>query len=222
MNTILKTSDYSIFKYYGLNRKISTKHKNALIVSLSKINLLKYKPVIVDSNMYVVDGQHRIAAAQELKLEVYYVKLTPEISGEDAMVLFNQKQVEWKVVDFLKYHAGTKGGEYKELYEFLNEQNIPLAYAREFFSKKSLTSKEIREGEISFERDLKTEQIAEFINSAEVKAAKLTSSPFIRAIVQAHRIYSTRQMQKIKKKLIYLEPKATTKQYMTAFEKLVK
>lgn len=83
------------------------------------------------------------------------------------------------------------------------------------------SEREIREGNIQFEQNLLAEQVAEFLNSEEVKNAKLTSSPFVRAIVQAHKTFTSKQLLKIKKKLIYLEAKATTKQYMTAFEKMV-
>lgn len=222
MEKIYKTLDYSIFKYYDLNRKVSTRHKNDLKKSLTKINLLKYKPVIVDNNYYVVDGQHRIAAAKELGIEVYYVVLPKEISGCDAMVLFNQKQVEWKVTDFLKYHAGVKGDGYEGLLKFISENNLPLCYVREFYSDKMLTSKDIRDGSICIEQSEISQRCADFLKSPECKMAKLTSSCFIRAIAKAHKIYTEKQLEKIKKNLIYLEPKANTNQYLVAFEKIVK
>lgn len=219
---ILKTRNYSAFKFYELNRNVSSRAVAKLASSIRQCNLLPYRPIIVDTNMYVVDGQHRLEAAKLLNEEVYFMVLEQDINGQEAMILLNQKQAEWRQMDFLNYHAGSRGGEYKELIDFIEKNKIPLAYVREFFANKILDSQLIRTGRSSFEQSIYAQQIADFLNSEECKMSGLRSSYFIRALTKAFELYKPRQLEKLKKRLVYLDRKGTVEQYLTAFERLIK
>lgn len=219
---IYRTSDYSIFKHYDLNRRVSRKSVATLKDSLKKLNLLMFKPIIVDSNFYIVDGQHRLAAAQELGIEVYYTILPPKINGEEAMIIFNQKQVEWKQTEFLNYHAGASGGGYAEMVEFMKKYGLSLTQAREIFPNRYIGSAQIRGGKTAFSKGKHADKIAEFLTSQEVTISGHSKIHFIRAVVDAHEMFSQEQLIKLKGRLIGLEEQATKEQYLRAFGILIK
>jgi ParB-like nuclease domain len=70
---IQKTDDYSIFKYIGFNREKNKNHIDSLKKILQKENLLHLHPILLNEKMEVVDGQHRLEAAKELGLEIFYI-----------------------------------------------------------------------------------------------------------------------------------------------------
>ncbi|MEK6878376.1 MAG: ParB/Srx family N-terminal domain-containing protein, partial [Nanoarchaeota archaeon] len=70
---IEKTTDYKMFKKLKGNRNIYKPHLNGLIQSIQEENLLQYNPITINSDMEIVDGQHRLEAAKILKLDIYYL-----------------------------------------------------------------------------------------------------------------------------------------------------
>lgn len=72
---ILKTNDYGLFKSIMANREIDDKHVKRLAKSIARKNLLYIRPLIVNEKMQIIDGQHRLAAAKEIKATVYYLKV---------------------------------------------------------------------------------------------------------------------------------------------------
>ncbi|QDP46209.1 MAG: putative ParB [Prokaryotic dsDNA virus sp.] len=70
-NNILITKDYSQFKFVKGNRAINYTHVNNLVESIKEKDL--QMPIIVDENMNVVDGQHRLEAYRLLKKPVHYI-----------------------------------------------------------------------------------------------------------------------------------------------------
>ena len=57
-NKIRETNDYEIFKILKGNRDINQNHVNKLVQSITEKDLRI--PIVVDNNMYVMDGQHRL------------------------------------------------------------------------------------------------------------------------------------------------------------------
>jgi hypothetical protein len=99
---VLKTKDYSIFKFVNFNRDKRRKHIEAMKKVLLKENLLKFHPILVNQNMEVIDGQHRLAAAQELGLEIFY--MSGDISYEHILNA-NLVQRKASISDILKFYA---------------------------------------------------------------------------------------------------------------------
>jgi hypothetical protein len=69
---LLKTSDHGIFKKCPTNRPIDPTNLRHIKASLMINNMLEFRPIMVNKNMEVIDGQHRLEAAKELGLEVFY------------------------------------------------------------------------------------------------------------------------------------------------------
>lgn len=115
---IQKTTDYGSFKYIVSNREISKGHVNKLVKSISKNNLLHLNPVIVNPNMEVIDGQHRIAAAEQLGLEVFY-QVDEKVSKKDLSDL-NSVKKNWSTMDYVNYWTIEKAIGFDQLSKFLS------------------------------------------------------------------------------------------------------
>lgn len=99
---IQKTYDYSIFKTVGFNREKSSKHIAGIKEILQKENLLHLHPILVNPKMEVIDGQHRLEAAKELNLPVFYIQ--SEISY-DHILNSNLLQKKLSLNDVIKFYA---------------------------------------------------------------------------------------------------------------------
>lgn len=123
--SLLQTIEYDKFKFYNENRK--PKEANIVRVqnSILEKNLLEHRPVIVDAEFYIIDGQHRVEACKRLGLPVPYIIHT-EGSSDD--VILYQNQTAWRLDDYLHYHAARGIPEYIKLREFIKKNNETLRF----------------------------------------------------------------------------------------------
>ncbi|MEQ9286955.1 MAG: ParB N-terminal domain-containing protein [Cyclobacteriaceae bacterium] len=71
VSPVFETNDYSSFKKIKGNRGIDPQHVNRLEHSFKKKHLKT--PILLNEKMEIVDGQHRVEAAKNLNLPVYYI-----------------------------------------------------------------------------------------------------------------------------------------------------
>ncbi len=117
---IQKTTDYNQFKIlHGRNRNANPEN---LIKSIQKKNLLEEHPIICDKDLNVIDGQHRLKAAEFLQVPIFFI-VSENISEEDISIC--QTQTPWRVEDFLKFFKDSS-----EDFHFIDEMqktySIPL------------------------------------------------------------------------------------------------
>lgn len=110
-NNIYVTKDYDKFILLDLNRPI---HNGAVLNSIEEFNMLPEKPILVTKNMEVLDGQHRLSAAKQLGLEIYYTIARDEVSERHLGKL--NTQVNWNLFNFLKLYSKNDRN-----YQFLGE-----------------------------------------------------------------------------------------------------
>ena len=116
---ILETSDYSIFQKHSSNRNIDKSNLNKIINSIKARNLLYLRPIIVNKNFEIIDGQHRLEAAKYLELPVFY-QIQPEAVDED-IILLNDNMKRWTIDDYLNYYLSKGNIEYTKLNEFIKK-----------------------------------------------------------------------------------------------------
>lgn len=124
---IKKTKDYEMFKFRADNRAIIPSHVNKLKISIQNRNLLEYRPIEVNSDMEVIDGQHRLTAAKALGLEIYYVVRHDLIDGD--IITYNAFAKSWGLEDFFKHFLIHKKPEYLKLQQFMIRENMSLRIA---------------------------------------------------------------------------------------------
>lgn len=133
--TIQVTSNYNLFKVLESNRRVDPNHVKRLGASMREnTHLFSTRPILVNENMFVIDGQHRLAAAKENKLPVYYM-VSAGITVEDTRTL-NTTQTNWTMLDFAKSYAATGSEPYKLFLRAVSKfPNLPMSAIRYYLGE---------------------------------------------------------------------------------------
>lgn len=160
---VLVTTDYRQLKLVKGNRLINKAHANTLAKSIQKRNLLKYSPIIVNTQGEIVDGQHRWMAAKQLNVPLYYI-VADDIKFSD-IVLLNSVVKNWKPQDYLDHFTDKGLGDYIALKMFAYKWKFSISNALAILSigsNKQLTAplREFRSGEWAVTNITKAEEFA--------------------------------------------------------------
>lgn len=122
---IHETTKYDSFKIIDKNRRINESNLKRLINSIKFNNLLQRRPIEVNENMEVLDGQHRLEACRRLSLTVYY-EIKPHMTIEDICLL-GTNQRHWRNEDYLNLHENSGRPDYLRLSQFMKKNKLPLS-----------------------------------------------------------------------------------------------
>ena len=122
-----KTKDYDKFIFRLDNReRIDQGHVKRLVTSIQSRNMLDMRPINVNEKMEILDGQHRLLAAKELGVYIYYtIEKTIEIPD---IILLNTMKA-WGDKDYLNYYLKHGKEEYAKLNTFMAENKLELRVA---------------------------------------------------------------------------------------------
>lgn len=115
VNKVYKTNDLSIFNQIKGNRPPNPQHIRRLCDSIKTHGILQ-NPIIVNENMYVIDGQHRLMAAKEANSSIYYIIVSGYKLDEVQILNINQKN--WTKKDFMEGYANMGIESYIKLRNF--------------------------------------------------------------------------------------------------------
>ena len=217
---IYKTTNYSLFSFLQGNRSVSK--KNSLVKSIKKIDLTMYKPIIVDSMFRIIDGQHRFLACVELNKPIYYMVFDGDDVNE-ALIALNANQKMWRQEEYLNFFAETKKGSYSMLKGFMQKTNISVSNAMVIYPDIQINSNNIKSGELNIGVNKFSDDIADFLNSEEIKMLKFRNTrPFVLAVKKSFEIYTKRQLNKLRKNSVKIPMCANYSQYLTVFENIIK
>ncbi len=144
------TTNYSMFKKADGNRHIDLTNLKKVINSIKMRNLLHMQPIVVNSRLEVLDGQHRLAAAEQLNVPIFY-DVHEDCSVKDIPALNIQKA--WSKEDVLNFFSSQGLDDYSQLNRYIKAHNIPFSLGLALFnpSKKSESNKNaFRMGEYKF------------------------------------------------------------------------
>ena len=134
INQIQSTTDYDQFKVLGGNRNVSTQHVNRLVAQIEETgNITQVSPIIVNEKFQVIDGQHRLRAAEKTGVPVGYL-VKPGLVVEDALRM-NITSKTWTPYDYLNlyvekgYKPYVKFAELIELYPWATVTNLLMVIA---------------------------------------------------------------------------------------------
>lgn len=187
---IYETKDYSIFKLRDDNRfKIRESHINFLAESIKEKNLIQQNPILVNKNMEVIDGQHRLLALKKLNETVYF-KILNDVDIYD-LILIN-KSLKWGYEDYLNFYIKRGNQNYVKLQEFMKKTNTNALIAARLNSKllgsNSLT-KLLRNGKFVFndedniDKVVFTTDIINQIQNVKGYTAFIRSNKFFEALL---------------------------------------
>lgn len=121
---IKSTKEYSKFKFSESNRSIDFNNLRKLKNSIESRNLMHLRPILVNENFEIMDGQHRFLACKELDVEIYY-QIQKDSSIVD-MLLLNVNQKVWGGEDYLKYYSSQGNEEYIKIKNYMRKNKISL------------------------------------------------------------------------------------------------
>lgn len=117
--TIKITTDYSMFKIIDENREIVRRHLLQLQQTIKSRNFLRLFPIIVNSKKQVIEGQHRLRAAEALGFPIYYI-IDDEITVMDIAIVNNNRK-SWSAKDYIHFYAKSGNIHYKRLKKLLSD-----------------------------------------------------------------------------------------------------
>jgi ParB-like nuclease family protein len=121
-----KTKDYNMFHRSPYNRDLTESNVKRLMRSIVQKNLLEFKPILVNNQLEIVDGQHRLEAAKRLGIDVYY-EVQDGIHIDD--VIFINNQASWNGYDYMNFYARKGNENYIKLKEFCQKWEVELTHA---------------------------------------------------------------------------------------------
>jgi len=185
MSEILETMDYSIFRDITSNREVDSIHVRKLATSIKRKNLLSLHPILVNSNMEIIDGQHRLEAAKYLQIPIYYI-ISDGIGKIDISVI-NSNQKKWSINDYINYFTIEKVAEFEVLSKFINQHSwiksttaLQLLSSSGKYSREGLQSGEIEVDNLELANDIAT--LAEKIRCVYLGFDFVFTSGFIKAL----------------------------------------
>lgn len=94
-------------RFTEANRDVVRQHVDKIKESIKSNGYLTGIPILVDSDGFILDGQHRAQACKELQVEPTII----ECGNFDLVPHINSLQLKWRTADYIKYYA-TKGYEH--------------------------------------------------------------------------------------------------------------
>ena len=115
------TEDLNRFELMRGNRPPNPQHVEQLAKNIEKFGML-CNPILVNEDMQVIDGQHRLLAAKKTGVSIYYI-IVKGYNLEQVKAL-NLKQKNWTKLDFLNSYADMGIEPYVYIRQFLNRHIV--------------------------------------------------------------------------------------------------
>lgn len=219
---ILKTRNYNRFSLIQGNRFISESHLKKMIKSIGHNNLLPQNPIIVNKQMQVIDGQHRLKAAETLNLPIYYTVI--EKGSIEEVQFLNANQKSWSLFDFVQSYAERGNINYIALKKFSEEYNLPLSISAELIGVPQRHQTDVvKNGTFIAQQEEKGRKIANCLMEYRRYANSniLRSRDFVRAVKYMVENEPVRHFELIRKLALLnkkIEKQASFKNYLRVFE----
>lgn len=191
---IKKTKDYAMFKLHLLNRPTGESKYKKLSASIGELDLTDCRPVLINQEGVIIDGQHTMKACELLGLPVYYVQKTlTEDETIRAMILLNTLQSTWSMSDYVDHYAHQGIDSYKKCQLIREEYGFTVSASASIVTNKSSSeSRQLRNGKLK-EGKIDPIWIAEtIINDFKPHFQWWAETSFIRSLIQLfnHDLYS--------------------------------
>lgn len=154
-----KIDNLDIFKFRQDNRQkgIDRNHVEKLKRSINSHNMLELKPILINKNFEIIDGQHRVTAAKELGLAIWYE--IDQTEDPKTIILMNM-QKSWTMGDFYNFYIQHRYPQYLLLEEFMKKNEIPLNIAVTLINGKDHEKlHQFKNGDFVFKQDYLSEEI---------------------------------------------------------------
>jgi hypothetical protein len=119
VNQVFQTKNYGMFKFRADNRVLNTTHIKKLSEKMKNIGWIPGSYVVINEKGEIIDGQHRVSAAQMVGVPISYT--IERKSNFDTIRSLNQNQKNWSFTDYIHGYVKEDNVHYTLLDGFLNE-----------------------------------------------------------------------------------------------------
>ena len=184
--TILSTSEYDLFKPHGEQQAMQPSHVKKLVKSMTDCGFIPANPIHVykeGKHFRVIDGHHRLRAAQILKIPVFYIIGTKE----DAWLIApkNWAVRKWQADAFVNMYASRGIKDYVELLSYV-KMGLPMKFAIALLSNETTGSHNqadsIRNGTFKIKTRIYADEVIRIVDSCCVHNQEAKGCVFLSAI----------------------------------------
>jgi hypothetical protein len=213
----METRDYSKFKFLKANRDIRPLIVKDIVESIKTWGIIPGRPVLVDGDYNIIDGQHRFIAIRSLGHPVPYEVLAGNVIAK-TMAL-NANQAQWKLIDYIQSYSEQGVDCYRKFLKFEDKYKLGVSSSLLLcFGLKSI-ARDIRKGvEMKFIDE--AEGIATFINSIENVSYK-KSKTFVAAVSILYLKANDQQLKLVKANILKIPQFSNVIDYTIAFENII-
>lgn len=233
LDQIQGTKEYGLFKFRKDNRPIIPSNLKHIEESINKENLLHTKPILVNENFEVIDGQHRLLVAKKMNIPIYY-SVQKNLS-DDTLIRLNHCQKQWIMANYLDFYVSRDNEDYIKLKNFWQFSGLRLNQVFALFDlscRKAGSDNGFREGKFKFPKNeklfydivMKVKQFFEYIKHLPITPRSfLGTSAFmhgLRSFLMQDDVDFDYFMRKLQTHWPKLRPEATAQAYFSFFQKV--
>lgn len=217
-NSIIhNTKNYAKFNLLKNNRRVMQRQVENIKKSIEAFGYKEYRPVIVDEDFNIIDGQHRFKACQELKLPIYY-SVETDHDAWDIIIALNANQKNWALNDYIHYHASNGKPFYIYIEQYMKKYGFtPTTATAILVTKQHNHTKMIREW-YEFEIPEFAEYIANKIHEMKEVVEYALEKPFVLAFRRLLQLTSEKEANKIANNIETIRKQGNVIDYLTIFE----
>ena len=220
MNVVYGTTDYEKFSFIKGNRGISESQVNAIVNNIvNDTDLLRYNPILVNRNMGVLDGQHRLLAAQKAGVTIWWNVAPDDINLLTIANLNNGNK--WSPKNFVSLYAASNKKAYILFRKFYSDYKLSTSTALLLFGRQTMRS--LREGTLHANDLLMYEEFAEALTDVRkyVYFAKFNRFADAFTRIYTHPEYDHKRMlTKLKQRKDAIIRMATVEDHMRMLEEI--
>lgn len=222
------TSEYGSFHFLRGNRDLNETKIDKIIKSVNNgLNFFKYCPILVNEEMYIIDGQHRFFVCKKLKMPIFFV-IVPNFSLRQVAEI-NNNTSKWKTKDFMNCYIDANIN--KAHYEIL--QRISSDYKITFSTCINLLmygkvggggmGEAFRNGEFKVNFESFTIRLIDTAREYEKFEADWKSRNFLQAIeklLSSDKYDQAAVLKKLEKHGLTIQAQSSSKEYLNHIESL--
>jgi hypothetical protein len=215
--TMFVTRDYAKFRITDANRDTDPRDVAELVEEMRRKPFTREFPIVVNSHMEVMDGQHRLQAIEQLKLPLYYI-----VSERMTMQDVAQAQAvtkAWTLDNYMAYyvrHARANRTDYIRVQEIVGKYGVSVSTALALGAVGRSVHPEFKQGRLNYARYEHAKRVLEYAQDFRGVYNEWNNGWFLRALssVVEHPNYShERMMSKVRQWPDLLGPRSNVQSY---------
>lgn len=129
---IQKSYNYGMFKFLKENRPVNKSKVERIAQSIKKDDQSPWRPVLVDANFGIIDGQHQFKTLEKLGYPIYFVQNPDAKLG--AIALLNAFTSTWGMMNYAHFYAKQGFKAYSETITFAQKHHLTISLAIGFLT----------------------------------------------------------------------------------------